>query len=156
MAEMLIQSESLTAIADEIRVLSGTTNAMGLDAMGNYMNEANTNISTETNLIAQISSALESKGVSIETCDVTIYNVSDIVCVVAYNNGNKEYYQSINNGGNALGIRIVKGTIFCVKHYNSIITHNCTSGIEPVLSLGNNIYVYYIKADATDTETIRA
>ena len=81
MAEMLIQSENLTAIADKIRVLSGTTNAMGLDAMGNYMNEANTNISTETNLIAQISSALESKGVSIETCDVTIYNVSDIVCV---------------------------------------------------------------------------
>lgn len=61
MAEMLIQSESLTSIADKIRVLSGTTNAMGLDAMANHVGEANTNVNTEAGLIAQIASALEGK-----------------------------------------------------------------------------------------------
>jgi hypothetical protein len=82
MAEMLIQSESLTAIADKIRVLSGTTNAMGLDAMETHVDEANTNVSTEADLIARISSALEGKAVSGgggsgggngETCNVTFY-----------------------------------------------------------------------------------
>ena len=155
MAEMLIQSENLTAIADKIRVLSGTTNAMGLDAMGNYMNEANTNISTEANLIAQISSALESKGVSVEICRVAVGNASDIAYVsTAYEN--KQPYKWINGGGNTLVIPAAKGTIFCVKHQNSITTHNYTSGIELVLSLGNNIYAYYVKAEAAEMETITA
>lgn len=61
MAEMLIQSESLTSIADKIRVLSGTSSAMGLDAMATHVNTANSNVSTESGLIAQIQSALEGK-----------------------------------------------------------------------------------------------
>lgn len=61
MAEMLIQSESLTPIADQIRVLSGTTEPMGLDAMENHVGEANTNVATEASLIAQITTALEGK-----------------------------------------------------------------------------------------------
>ena len=54
-------NSKMTAIADKIRVLSGTTGAMGLDAMANHVGEANTNVSTEADLIAQISSALEGK-----------------------------------------------------------------------------------------------
>lgn len=61
MAEMLIQSESLTAIADKIRVLSDTEDAMSLDAMESHVDEANTDVVTEADLIAQISVALESK-----------------------------------------------------------------------------------------------
>lgn len=61
MAEMLIQSESLTAIADKIRVLSGTEDTMSLNAMESHVGEANTNVDTEADLIAQISSALEGK-----------------------------------------------------------------------------------------------
>lgn len=83
MAEMLVQSESLTSIADKIRVLSGTEDAMGLDAMANRVGEANTNVNTEAGLIEQISSALEGKaaggsgdsgGGSVETCTVTVEN----------------------------------------------------------------------------------
>lgn len=61
MAEMLIQSESLTSIADKIRVLSGTEDAMGLDDMAEHVGEANEDVITEAGLIKQIASALEGK-----------------------------------------------------------------------------------------------
>jgi hypothetical protein len=61
MAEMLVQSESLTSIADKIRVLSGTESAMGLDDMANHVGEANTDVATEADLIVQIAGALEGK-----------------------------------------------------------------------------------------------
>jgi hypothetical protein len=63
MSKYLIQSESLTAIADEIRVLSDTEEAMSLSAMESHIGEANTNIDTEADLIAQITAALEGKAV---------------------------------------------------------------------------------------------
>lgn len=65
MAEMLIKSESLTSIADKIRVLSGTANAMGLDDMANTLNTENTNfennLTTQDSLISQIQTALQNK-----------------------------------------------------------------------------------------------
>lgn len=61
MAEMLVQSKSLTNIADKIRVLSGTTEQMGLDDMATNVGEANSDVATEADLIAQISTALEGK-----------------------------------------------------------------------------------------------
>lgn len=65
MAEMLVQSENLVAIADKIRVLSGTTNTMGLDAMANAVHTENvnfeSNLSTQDNLISQIQTALQNK-----------------------------------------------------------------------------------------------
>lgn len=97
MAKMLIQSETLTAIADKIRVLSGTEDAMSLGAMESHVGEANTDVATEANLIAQIASALEGKASSsgvVKTCTVTINfdlaNVnpakypSDLICPVTY------------------------------------------------------------------------
>jgi hypothetical protein len=54
-------NEKMTAIADEIRELSGTTDAMGLDAMANHIYEANSEISDQKDLIADIVSALERK-----------------------------------------------------------------------------------------------
>lgn len=70
----------MTAIADEIRVLSGTTGAMGLDAMASNVGEANGKVTTQVDLIEQIQTALEGKtavgGGSgeavIETCTVTV------------------------------------------------------------------------------------
>jgi hypothetical protein len=45
-------NSKMTALADEIRELSGTEDTMGLDAMANRVGEANTDISTEADLIA--------------------------------------------------------------------------------------------------------
>ena len=65
MAEMLVQSESLVAIADEVRELSGTTGGMSLDAMASTLNTENTNftsnLTTQDNLISQIQTALQNK-----------------------------------------------------------------------------------------------
>lgn len=41
----------MTALADEIRELSGTSEAIGLDAMKAHINEANIDVATEADLI---------------------------------------------------------------------------------------------------------
>ena len=71
--EYLIKSESLTAIADEVRTLSGTTELMGLDDMATNVGEANTEIDNQVELLAQAVAALEGKasgsGVTLPTLD---------------------------------------------------------------------------------------
>lgn len=54
-------NSKMTALADEIRVLSGTTEAMGLDTMTEHIGDANTDVAAEASLIEQIASALEGK-----------------------------------------------------------------------------------------------
>ena len=51
----------MTAIADEIRELSNTSNKMNLDTMTNNLSEANSEINTQTDLIEQIVTALNGK-----------------------------------------------------------------------------------------------
>jgi hypothetical protein len=58
---MATVNEKMTAIADEIRTLSGTTGAMGLDAMASNVGEANGKVTTQVDLIEQIQTALEGK-----------------------------------------------------------------------------------------------
>lgn len=54
-------NSKLTALADEIRELSGTTTSKSIDAMTSDVQVANTEISEQMALIAQISTALENK-----------------------------------------------------------------------------------------------
>jgi hypothetical protein len=51
----------MTALADEIRELSGTTTAKGVDEMTTDIDAANTEIAEQTDLLAQIATALEGK-----------------------------------------------------------------------------------------------
>lgn len=51
----------MTAIADEIRELSGTAEPMGLDAMAAHVGDANEEVAEQTELIEQIYLALEGK-----------------------------------------------------------------------------------------------
>lgn len=51
----------MTALADEIRELSGITGKLGLDAMTNHVGEANVEIENQEDLLAQIATALEGK-----------------------------------------------------------------------------------------------
>lgn len=53
----------MTAIADEIRTLSGTTDPMGLDAMATNVSNANEEIADQEALMEQLRSALEGKSV---------------------------------------------------------------------------------------------
>lgn len=51
----------MTAIADEIRTLSGTTEAIGLDTMASHIGEANNEVDSQVELLAQAVAALEGK-----------------------------------------------------------------------------------------------
>ena len=54
-------NSKMTAIADEIRTLTNTTEAMGLDAMATNIETANTATTTQESLISQIQTALIGK-----------------------------------------------------------------------------------------------
>lgn len=51
----------MTALADEVRELSGSTDKLGIDEMTNDVNAANVEISEQADLISQIATALEGK-----------------------------------------------------------------------------------------------
>jgi hypothetical protein len=51
----------MTAIANEIRELSGTTSTLGLDAMATNLSEANDEVSVQEGLLSQIIITLKSK-----------------------------------------------------------------------------------------------
>lgn len=63
MNEYLIQKETLTGLADEIRVLSGATTPISTEEMTSSVADANTEVGAQTDLIAQIAEALEGKAV---------------------------------------------------------------------------------------------
>lgn len=78
---MSIVDEKMTALADEVRELSGTTGKLGIDDMTNAINTENTNfntnLETQNDLIEQIQAALQGKAsggdsVSYDTCTVEI------------------------------------------------------------------------------------
>lgn len=71
MSEYLVQRQSLENIADEIRVLSGTTEPLGLTEMATNVNDANDEVADQTELIAQVVSALQGKSVPGGGEDVT-------------------------------------------------------------------------------------
>lgn len=61
MAEYLIQGETLTNIGDQIRVLSGTEEAMTPAEMVGDLTDANSEVTSQADLIIQIQSALQGK-----------------------------------------------------------------------------------------------
>lgn len=54
-------NSKMTALADEIRILSGTTDPMGLDAMTEHISDANDEVDAQVELLAQAVSVLEGK-----------------------------------------------------------------------------------------------
>ena len=56
-------NQKMTAIADEIRELSGTIEAMGLDAMASHIDNANMEIADQEVLLQQIASVIAGKSI---------------------------------------------------------------------------------------------
>lgn len=134
MAEMLVQSESLTTIADKIRVLSGTTEPMGLDAMANHVGEANEDVNTEADLIAQIQTALEGKAAGsggsggVSTVNVEVINNSSRN--VNYFDGNKTA-QSISPKTRAT-VDAFAGVLYFAQEILTEFSGNYIRGFESI------------------------
>lgn len=54
-------NEKMTAIANEVRTLSGVSDKLGLDEMASHTKDANTEVDTQKDLIQQIAEALQGK-----------------------------------------------------------------------------------------------
>lgn len=116
MAEYLIQGETLTAIGDKIRVLNGAEDAMTPSEMTSAVGEVNTEVSTQADLIAQITNVLQGKsggsgGTEIETCTGTISfgGLAMDEYPVYYVDENLDL-QTVD-GGNTSTIKVMKNSI---------------------------------------------
>lgn len=155
MSEMIIQRESLTAIADEIRILSGTEGTMGLDAMKSNVSEANANVDTEADLIAQISAALEGKtgsggsGANVETCTVVISgHPSNASCAIT-RYVDDEFIVTHSMPSNSTFYNVVCGSGIYVN--GVFVVAEVTAGT--VLSCGNG-FVYQVPMSPSELVTI--
>ena len=158
MAEMLVQSENLVAIADKIRVLSGTEGGMTIAQMDSNLGEANTDVATEADLIEQIASVLEGKagggssGV-VETCSITnIYDGGPFK--IYYIDANMTLQNKTLNPGESI-TDVLKNSICCILSEYSVRLY------LPGISDGNHDYVcdcsdfsqegsaFFVKSDIT-------
>ena len=74
---MATVATKMTALADEVREISGVTNKLGIDAMTTHLDTVNAEVADQENLIAQISAALEGKTTA--TKDVVFYDYDGTV-----------------------------------------------------------------------------
>ena len=74
-----IQEDTLVAIADNVRAITGTTGELTPGEMTTSSGEISTEVSTQTELIEQIQAALEGKagGNSVCSCDALIEGTSN-------------------------------------------------------------------------------
>lgn len=74
MAKYVIEDTTMTGLANEVRTLTGDTEAKTPGAMKTDLQEANAAVQSQTALIGQIKTALEEKagGGSVQTVSVTI------------------------------------------------------------------------------------
>ena len=138
-------NEKMTAIADEIRELSGTTEAMGLDAMTSNLSNANTEIANQEELLAEIASALEGKAaggsVEYDTCTVNISTDGNFynLCYLTVADGE---IVTVCNSGEQTSYNI---TCLCNSFFTLALSNNygpTMNGVEFVsrIQLGAEIY----------------
>lgn len=105
MAEYLIQEETLTGIADKIRILSGTEGAMTTAEMQSELETFNADMGTvvtaQDDLIAQITTALEGKAA------VSLPTLTNPASAENIESG----YEAIDGDGNVIGGKLVKAGV---------------------------------------------
>lgn len=135
---MATVASKMTALADEVREISGATNKLSIDAMTEHVSNANDEINSQATTIAEIAALLNGKSVpgggssgGVETCTVTIDGFQDV------------YYVGVENG--ALVMKTNKGSSTSAVHsivaaQNSILL--CTNGNSSNYTLNNAIIIY--------------
>ena len=139
MAEYLVQDESLTKIADEIRELSGTTNTMSLDAMATNVNEANTEIDEQESLLAEIANALTGKASSGSSTVKKLLYSANFTDLIASAHNNLDF-----------GFKLVAGVQYEIHFDGTVYSLTCESLIQhAMLAFGNK---HLANQDYPDTE----
>lgn len=145
-------NSKMTALADEIRELSGASEALGLDAMANHISETNTEVATQADLIAQIQVAVNSlpevSSGNVETCIVTLNGRCPLdTGKVFYTNGSSSIQEiSFPDFNKSISITVIKNSIIVTYQ---IATYE--SGNAIALNAGTDGEAYFIFGDTTIT-----
>lgn len=98
MAEYLIQSESLTAIADKVRALNGTEDAMSLDDMATHIKGTNDEVDSQADLLTQAVMSLNNKIIK-NVCPSPLINIDMANNGVNIGSGGETYNCTVGNNG---------------------------------------------------------
>ena len=144
-------NSKMTALADEIRTLSGTTEAMGLDAMAAHVGEANDEVDSQVELLAQAVAALEGKangggGGSSENLDAVLAEQASLLTELQTALQGK----SIEGGGNT-EITLQEKTVTPTKSSQVVTPDTIYDGLSKVTV--NAIPSEYIVPSGTKTIT---
>lgn len=154
MSEYLVQRQSLKNIADEIRVLSGTTEPLGLTEMATNVKEANDEVADQTDLIAQVVSALQGKSVpgggGVETCTVTINYIGpplpNTEAKIYYTDETQTAKDVVFVWGTAY--KVIKGSM--IRIYCGVYTFPISSGTNyTIVQAHSQDKYYFITGDVT-------
>lgn len=134
-------NSKMTAIADEIRDLSGTTGVMGLDTMASKLTEANSEVSAQADLIAQIATALEGKAAGGSgPMNMETYGVSSIKDNTAGLQNLLEVVNDLPEAGGSGGTNTVETGLFTVNDREGcvygVVAATYENGLYSVTHLG--------------------
>lgn len=159
-------NSKMTALADEIRELSGAEDAMGLDTMAEHIGEANEDVATEAGLIAQITTALEGKAVGdgngngVDICTVTVrlpdgsIEAGAFIDYSGYSTINGKTalarYDNTTGSSNYIEFRsIVQNTMMFVYHPSKVLSYPPYMSGDVKITAGNSqLIILQIKGNA--------
>lgn len=155
MSEYIVQRNSLVNVADEIRVLSGTAEELGLDEMKTCVSEANDAIDAQATTISEIAALLEGKSVgggsgAVETCTVTL--------AFAYSSQKLYYTDSTGNvvetiHGTRETLTVAKNTIIFVPLRSAFenVAPTVTGGVTALVDSDGYYVAFIVTGDGTVT-----
>ena len=161
--EYLIQKETLTGLADEIRVLSGATTPISTEEMTSSVADANDEVSAQASLIDEISALLDGKSVpgsgssaAVDTCSVRFVS-QDYECVFIYNTISEGAIstQVLTTATDTVIENVVCGSSLTV--YKPNVYYFLVSGLSTIyISDSDTHYIYAVTCGAGGEATIES